>query len=111
MRFSLLFTPPSFSLPALSASGQNMAFPPVALWVTIGLAVCLLVLLVALAAVCRRKIKESCEEARREGMGNKGWNWRGAERWLCTFSTRIYSHYSLVMTPSKFSVESILKIR
>lgn len=52
------------------ASGQNIAFPPVALWVTVGLAVCLLVLLIALAAVCRRKIKESCEEARREGRGN-----------------------------------------
>lgn len=38
-----------------------------ALWVTVGLAVCLFVLLIALAAVCRRKIKESCEEARREG--------------------------------------------
>lgn len=50
----------------VTISGQNMAFPPVALWVTVGLAVCLLVLLVALAAVCRRKIKESCEEARRE---------------------------------------------
>lgn len=44
-----------------------MAFPRVALCVTVGLAVCLLVLLIALAAVCRRKIKESCEEARREG--------------------------------------------
>lgn len=50
----------------VSISGQSTAFPPVALWVTIGLAVCLLVLLIALAAVCRRKIKESCEEARRE---------------------------------------------
>lgn len=50
----------------VSIKGQNIAFPPVALWVTVGLAVCLLVLLVALAAVCRRKIKESCEEARRE---------------------------------------------
>lgn len=50
----------------VSISGQSMAFPPVALWVTVGLAVCLLVLLIALAAVCRRKIKESCEEARRE---------------------------------------------
>lgn len=51
---------------SVSITGQNMAFPQVALWVTIGLAVCLLVLLIALAAVCRRKIKESCEEARRE---------------------------------------------
>ncbi|KAM9408605.1 CD276 antigen [Pholidichthys leucotaenia] len=50
----------------VTISGQNIAFPPVALWVTVGLAVCLLVLLIALAAVCRRKIKESCEEARRE---------------------------------------------
>ncbi|KAL4660665.1 CD276 antigen-like isoform X1, partial [Arapaima gigas] len=39
-------------------------FPTVALWVTVGLAVCLLALLVALAVVCRRKIKESCEEAK-----------------------------------------------
>lgn len=66
MRLSLLCPPP----PLLFASGQNIAFPPVALWVTVGLAVCLLVLLIALAAVCRRKIKESCEEARREGRGN-----------------------------------------
>ncbi|KAM8876892.1 CD276 antigen [Synchiropus picturatus] len=50
----------------VTVTGQNIVFPPVALWVTVGLAVCLLVLLVALAAVCRRKIKESCEEARRE---------------------------------------------
>ncbi|XP_061524528.1 CD276 antigen [Phycodurus eques] len=50
----------------VTITGQNISFPPVALWVTVGLAVCLLVLLVALAAVCRRKIKESCEEARRE---------------------------------------------
>ncbi|XP_068597404.1 CD276 antigen [Brachionichthys hirsutus] len=51
---------------SVTITGQNFAFPPVALWVTVGLAVCLLVLLIALAAVCRRKIKESCEEARRE---------------------------------------------
>ncbi|XP_061670573.1 CD276 antigen [Syngnathoides biaculeatus] len=50
----------------VTITAPNISFPPVALWVTIGLAVCLLVLLVALAAVCRRKIKESCEEARRE---------------------------------------------
>ncbi|KAL3992752.1 calcium-independent phospholipase A2 [Sarotherodon galilaeus] len=51
---------------SVTVTGQNIAFPPVALWVTVGLAVCLLVLLIALAAVCRRKIKESCEEAKRE---------------------------------------------
>uniref|UniRef100_A0A3Q3VI18 Ig-like domain-containing protein n=1 Tax=Mola mola TaxID=94237 RepID=A0A3Q3VI18_MOLML len=50
----------------VTITGQTIAFPPLALWVTVGLAVCLLVLLIALAAVCRRKIKESCEEARRE---------------------------------------------
>lgn len=50
----------------VTVTGQNIVFPPVALWVTVGLAVCLLGLLIALAAVCRRKIKETCEEARRE---------------------------------------------
>uniref|UniRef100_A0AAQ6AN21 Ig-like domain-containing protein n=1 Tax=Amphiprion ocellaris TaxID=80972 RepID=A0AAQ6AN21_AMPOC len=71
----------------VTITGQNIAFPPVALWVTVGLAVCLLVLLIALAAVCRRKIKESCEEARREGTGNG----RGGkqERWLCTYITTV----------------------
>lgn len=49
---------------SVTITGQNMVFPPGALWVTVGLAVCLLALLIALAAVCRRKIKESCEEAR-----------------------------------------------
>ncbi|KAM6942918.1 CD276 antigen [Xenentodon cancila] len=55
----------------VTITGQNIAFPPVALWVTVSLAVCLLVLLIALAAVCRRKIKESCEEARREAEEGK----------------------------------------
>uniref|UniRef100_A0A672IP28 CD276 molecule n=1 Tax=Salarias fasciatus TaxID=181472 RepID=A0A672IP28_SALFA len=64
----------------VSITGQNIAFPPVALWVTVGLAVCLLVLLVALAAVCRRKIKESCEEARREGKGSGAQRGQRAER-------------------------------
>lgn len=39
-----------------------MTFPPEALWVTVGLSVCLVILLVALAFVCWRKIKQSCEE-------------------------------------------------
>ncbi|CAL8243395.1 unnamed protein product [Lota lota] len=56
---------------SVTIAGQTMAFPPVALWVTVGLAVCLLALLIALAAVCRRKIKESCEEARREAEESK----------------------------------------
>uniref|UniRef100_W5KDQ7 CD276 molecule n=1 Tax=Astyanax mexicanus TaxID=7994 RepID=W5KDQ7_ASTMX len=49
---------------SVTITAQGSSFPPVALWVTVGLAVCLLVLLVALAAVCHRKIKESCEEIR-----------------------------------------------
>ncbi|XP_074088777.1 CD276 antigen [Macrotis lagotis] len=43
-------------------TGQVMPFPPEALWVTVGLSVCLLGLLIALAYVCRKKIKQSCEE-------------------------------------------------
>uniref|UniRef100_A0A673HM02 CD276 molecule n=1 Tax=Sinocyclocheilus rhinocerous TaxID=307959 RepID=A0A673HM02_9TELE len=43
---------------------QGLVFPPLALWLTVALAVCLLALLVALAVVCRRKIRESCEEMR-----------------------------------------------
>ncbi|XP_023675619.1 CD276 antigen-like isoform X1 [Paramormyrops kingsleyae] len=48
---------------SVTITGQNTTFPAVALWVTVGLAICLLGLLIALAVVCRRKIKESCEEA------------------------------------------------
>ncbi|TRY95458.1 hypothetical protein DNTS_000433 [Danionella cerebrum] len=51
---------------SVSITGQPAVFPPVALWITVALAVCLLGLLVALAVVCRRKIKESCEEMRAE---------------------------------------------
>ena len=49
------FSPPPFP-------GQPMTFPPEALWVTVGLSICLVALLVALAFVCWRKIKQSCEE-------------------------------------------------
>ncbi|KAG8507445.1 CD276 antigen, partial [Galemys pyrenaicus] len=47
---------------SVTITGQPMTFPPEALWVTVGLSVCLVVLLVALAVVCWRKIKQSCEE-------------------------------------------------
>ncbi|XP_004056506.3 CD276 antigen isoform X1 [Gorilla gorilla gorilla] len=47
---------------SVTITGQPMTFPPEALWVTVGLAVCLIALLVALAFVCWRKIKQSCEE-------------------------------------------------
>ncbi|XP_018594381.2 CD276 antigen-like isoform X2 [Scleropages formosus] len=55
---------------SVTISGQGVAFPTVALWVTVGLAVCLLALLVALALVCRRKIKESCEEEKQLKRGS-----------------------------------------
>lgn len=50
-----------------------MTFPPEALWVTVGLSVCLVALLAALAFVCWRKIKQSCEE---ENAGERG-------VWMC----------------------------
>ncbi|XP_076979954.1 CD276 antigen isoform X1 [Tamandua tetradactyla] len=52
----------SVTITGVQAAGQPLTFPPEALWVTVGLSVCLIVLLVALAFVCWRKIKESCEE-------------------------------------------------
>lgn len=51
-----------FSFSLLPFPGQPVTFPPEALWVTVGLSVCLVALLVALAFVCWRKIKQSCEE-------------------------------------------------
>ncbi|XP_055984782.1 CD276 antigen isoform X2 [Sorex fumeus] len=50
------------ALGSITVTGQPMTFPPEALWVTVGLSVCLVLLLVALAFVCWRKIKQSCEE-------------------------------------------------
>ncbi|XP_039628280.1 CD276 antigen isoform X1 [Polypterus senegalus] len=47
---------------SFNITGPQVTFPPVALWVTISLAVCLVVLLIALAYVCRKKIAESCKE-------------------------------------------------
>ncbi|XP_038640187.1 CD276 antigen-like isoform X1 [Scyliorhinus canicula] len=47
-------------------TGQHLKFPAVALWLTIGLSICLLGLLVALGFVCRRKIWQSCEESKAE---------------------------------------------
>ncbi|XP_066557757.1 CD276 antigen isoform X1 [Amia ocellicauda] len=46
-------------------------FPKVALWVTIGLAVCLLGLLVTLAYICRKKINESCKEGEEAAEGKE----------------------------------------
>nr|XP_023673149.1 CD276 antigen-like [Paramormyrops kingsleyae]XP_023673150.1 CD276 antigen-like [Paramormyrops kingsleyae]XP_023673152.1 CD276 antigen-like [Paramormyrops kingsleyae] len=55
---------------SVTMTAQGPAFPLVALWATVSLAVCLVGLLVALAVICRRKIKESCEEARAAAEGD-----------------------------------------
>ncbi|XP_073475180.1 CD276 antigen isoform X1 [Aquarana catesbeiana] len=57
---------------SLSVTGQHLSFPLVALWVTVGLCVCLLGLLVALACVCRKHLKQTCEEEQEqeEAAGN-----------------------------------------
>ncbi|XP_061451338.1 CD276 antigen [Rhineura floridana] len=49
---------------SVTITGQHLLFPTVALWVTVGLAICLVVLLVALAYVCQKKIRQSCKEER-----------------------------------------------
>lgn len=54
----------------VTITAQNAGFPPVALWVTVGLAICLLGLLVALAVICHRKIKESEEAEANEAKEN-----------------------------------------
>ncbi|XP_018427801.1 PREDICTED: CD276 antigen isoform X2 [Nanorana parkeri] len=56
---------------SMSVTGQHLSFPPGALWVTVGLCVCLLGLLVALACVCRKQLKQTCEEEQeQEEAGN-----------------------------------------
>ncbi|XP_057277131.1 CD276 antigen [Pezoporus wallicus] len=47
---------------SVTITGQHLAFPAVALWVTVGLAICVVGLLIVLAYVCQKKIRESCEE-------------------------------------------------
>uniref|UniRef100_A0A8B9SJG4 CD276 molecule n=1 Tax=Anas platyrhynchos TaxID=8839 RepID=A0A8B9SJG4_ANAPL len=47
---------------SVTITGQHLAFPAVALWVTVGLAICVVVLLIVLAYICQKKIRESCEE-------------------------------------------------
>lgn len=51
---------------SITFAGHDVGFPPVVLGVCVGLAICLQVLLITLAVVCRTKIKESCEEIRAE---------------------------------------------
>lgn len=56
---------------SLTVTGQHLSFPMVAVWVTVGLCACLLGLLVALACVCRKHLKQSCEEEQEEAAGNE----------------------------------------
>lgn len=58
------------TLSSVTVTGQHLSFPPIALWVTVGLCVCLLGLLVALACVCRKQLKQTCEEEQAEA-GNE----------------------------------------
>ncbi|XP_075064410.1 CD276 antigen isoform X2 [Mixophyes fleayi] len=51
---------------SLTVTGQHLSFPLVAVWVTVGLCACLLGLLVALACVCRKHLKQTCEEEQEE---------------------------------------------
>jgi len=39
----------------------------VALWVTVGLSICIVVLLAVLAYICQKKIRQSCEEEENAG--------------------------------------------
>ncbi|XP_069758788.1 CD276 antigen isoform X3 [Narcine bancroftii] len=50
------------TLASATITGQHLKFPAVALWLTIGLSICLLGLLGALGYVCRLKIQQSCKE-------------------------------------------------
>ncbi|XP_028921767.1 CD276 antigen [Ornithorhynchus anatinus] len=75
--YSCLVTNPVLQQDAhgsVTITGQHLTFPPEALWVTVGLSICILGLLVALAYVCRKKIKQSCEEenARAEDQDEEG---------------------------------------
>uniref|UniRef100_A0A803T2F0 CD276 antigen n=1 Tax=Anolis carolinensis TaxID=28377 RepID=A0A803T2F0_ANOCA len=64
---------------SVTITGQHLLFPAVALWVTVGLTICLVVLLIALAYVCQKKIRQSCKEEKEkagieeqdEGEGSK----------------------------------------
>lgn len=51
---------------SVTITGQHLSFPAIAVWVSLGLAVCLVILLIALAYVCYKKIKESCQKEKEE---------------------------------------------
>ena len=52
---------------SVTITGQHLAFPAVALWVTVGLSICIVVLLAVLAYICQKKIRQSCEEEENAG--------------------------------------------
>ncbi|XP_065590295.1 CD276 antigen [Cyrtonyx montezumae] len=52
---------------SVTITGQHLAFPAAALWVTVGLAICIVVLLAVLAYICQKKIRQSCEEEENAG--------------------------------------------
>ncbi|KAG8576244.1 hypothetical protein GDO81_009812 [Engystomops pustulosus] len=56
---------------SLSVTGQHLSFPMVAVWVTVGLCACLLGLFIALACVCRKHLKQTCEEEQEEGVNEE----------------------------------------
>ncbi|NXI58567.1 CD276 protein, partial [Chloroceryle aenea] len=47
---------------SVTITGQHLAFPAVALWVTVGFAICVVGLLAVLVYVCQKKMRQSCEE-------------------------------------------------
>uniref|UniRef100_G1MTD5 CD276 antigen n=1 Tax=Meleagris gallopavo TaxID=9103 RepID=G1MTD5_MELGA len=57
---------------SVTITGQHLAFPAVALWVTVGLSICIVVLLVVLAYICQKKIRQSCEEEENAGTEEQG---------------------------------------
>ncbi|XP_029431021.1 CD276 antigen isoform X2 [Rhinatrema bivittatum] len=56
----------------VTITGQPLAFPAVALWVIVALSVCVLALLGALAYICRKKIRQTCEEEENTGIEEQG---------------------------------------
>ncbi|XP_009073532.1 PREDICTED: CD276 antigen [Acanthisitta chloris] len=63
---------------SVTITGQHLTFPAAALWVTVGLAICVVGLLIVLAYVCQKKIRESCEEEE-ENAGTEEQDEEGAE--------------------------------
>ncbi|KAM6058598.1 PREDICTED: CD276 antigen [Chlamydotis macqueenii] len=63
---------------SVTITGQHLAFPAVALWLTVGLAICVVVLLIVLVYVCQKKIRQSCEEEE-ENAGTEEQDMEGEE--------------------------------